>query len=165
MTWAPRKTIGERLSIHSKCEVEDESTLVVTGKGRECLIKKWTHLVHDHVREPPFAGHIASSISSLPVHLYKTVVHHMLDPSAGHIIGIGVLDDKDGFSDGEYQCASLLLMREGGHPSKPGEQILDLALLVRVSGENPGYYQRIGVGFVVDIEWFQGEKAQKFKVN
>lgn len=165
LTWTPTRIIGGRLSIHSKCEIEDESTLVVTGKGRECLIKKWTHLVHDHLREPPFSEHKTSSISSLPVHFYKTVVHHMLDPTTGNIIGIAVLDDKDGFSDGEYQCASLFLMREDEHPSRPGEQIVYLALLVRVSSENPGYYQRIGVGFIVDMEWFQREGAQKFKIN
>ncbi|KAH6845644.1 heterokaryon incompatibility protein-domain-containing protein [Chaetomium sp. MPI-CAGE-AT-0009] len=163
--WTPKRIHGEVLSIHSKCEVEDESTLVVTGKGRECLIKEWAHLVHDHVQEPPFSAHKTSSISRLPVYFYKTVVHRMLDPATGTIIGIAVLDDTDRFGEGEYRCASLFLMREDDHPSRPGEEIVYLALLVRVSSENPGYYQRIGVGFIVDMEWFRGEEEQKFKIN
>jgi hypothetical protein len=56
-------------------------------------------------------------------------------------------------------------MREDEHPSRPGEEIVYLVLLVRVSSENPGYYERIGVGFIVDLEWFQGEEMQKFKIN
>jgi hypothetical protein len=165
LTWVPKRTVGGRLSIHAKCEVEDESTLVVMGKGKECLIKEWTNLVHDHVREPPFSGHKTSSISSLPVFFYRTVVHRMLDPSTGTIIGIAVLDDKDGFSEGEHQCAGLFLMREDEHPSRPGEEIVDLALLVRVSSESPGCYQRIGVGFIIDIEWFQREETRRFKIR
>ena len=164
LTWTPKRILGGRFSIHSKCEIESESTLIVTGKGRECLIKKWTNLVHDNVQEPPFTEHKTSSISSLPVHFYKTIVHHLLDPTTGNTIGIAVLDDKDGFSDGEYQCASLCLMRENGHPSRPDEGIVYLTLLVRVSGANPGHYHRIGVGFIVDKEWFQQDEPQKFKI-
>jgi hypothetical protein len=140
--WTSTRITAGRWSIHSKCEVEDESTLVVTGKGKECLIKKWTHLMHDHVREGPFSGHIASSISRLPIYFYKKAVHHIINPTTGNIIGIAVLDDKDRFSDGAYQRTSMFLMREDEHPSSPGEDIVYLALLVRVSSENPGYYVR-----------------------
>ena len=162
LDWTPRRLVGGRLSAHSKCEFEDESTLVVVAKGKDCLIKEWTNLVHDHVREAPFSGHKTSSISSLPVHFYGTVVHHMLDPSTGSIIGIAVLDEKDAFSEGEYRCTSLFLMREDEHPSRPGEEIVNLVLLIRVSGGN---YHRIGVGFIVDVDWFLREEAQEFRIK
>jgi hypothetical protein len=40
MSWNSTRTIGGMVSIHSKCEVEDKSTLVITGKGRRCVVKK-----------------------------------------------------------------------------------------------------------------------------
>lgn len=165
ITWTPKRIVGGRLSIHSTCEIEDKSTLVVTCKGRECLIKRWTHLTHGHVQEPPFSGHKTSSISNLPVFFYKTVVHHILDPTTGDIIGIAILDDKEIFGDEAYQCTSLFLMQEDEHPSRPGEEIVHLKMLVRSSSKNRGYYERIGVGFVVNTEWVHKEEAHKFKVN
>jgi hypothetical protein len=56
-------------------------------------------------------------------------------------------------------------MREDEHPSRPGKNVVDLTLLVRVSSENPDYYQRIGAGFIVDLEWFQAEEARKFTIK
>jgi hypothetical protein len=109
MSWNSTRTTGGMVSIHSKCDVEDKSTLVITGKGRGCVVKNWTHLVHEHLRQPPFSEHTISSISLLPIHFYNTVVHHLLHPDTKDIIGIAVLDDKDAFSDGNISALVYFL--------------------------------------------------------
>ncbi|KAF1978178.1 hypothetical protein BU23DRAFT_564438 [Bimuria novae-zelandiae CBS 107.79] len=142
----PKRVRADKISKRCEFELKDTFTLAVRGLAKKCIVKKVELSLGSTVKLPPFEKFVGSgSVSSMQYLLiYPKISYDLLDFQTREVVGFAILNDAG--------------TSEMGQSSGPGgEDPIFLNLLLKAPSEGAQTFQRIGVGFIVDQEVFQGD--------